>query len=197
MHEFSDSLAKSHTASDLPIWEEIYQKAFPSMLTMVDHRQDGEHQRAGIDRSVILENSKQILIDEKARFPSKNGFSYPDILLEHISNDQTNAPGWTCKPLRADYICYAITGLGQAYLLPVLQLQQAWKANSAEWIKKYGSIPSINNGYKTWNTPLMPNVLFSEIGKCLRIQFTACNQTTHNGDKYECTVQNQDWLGDW
>lgn len=70
----------------------------------------------GIDRSVILENSKQILIDEKARFPSKNGFSYPDILLEHISNDQTNAPGWTCKPLRADYICYAITGLGQAYL---------------------------------------------------------------------------------
>ena len=34
---------------------------------MVDHRDDGEHQRAGIDRSVILANSKQLLIDEKVR----------------------------------------------------------------------------------------------------------------------------------
>ena len=63
VHDFSDSLAASHRASDLSIWEEIYRKSFPDFLAMVDHRQDGEHQRAGIDRSVILENSKQILID--------------------------------------------------------------------------------------------------------------------------------------
>ena len=102
VHDFADSLAASHRASDLPIWEEIYRKSFPDFLAMVDHRQDGEHQRAGIDRSVILENSKQILIDEKIRWKP-----YPDIAVEYLSNDRTGAPGWACKPLRADYIAYA------------------------------------------------------------------------------------------
>ena len=101
VHDFSDSLAASHRASDLSIWEEIYRKSFPDFLAMVDHRQDGEHQRAGIDRSVMLENSKQILIDEKIRWKP-----YPDIAVEYLSNDRTGAPGWACKPLRADYIAY-------------------------------------------------------------------------------------------
>ena len=171
VHEFNDSLAKSNLASDMPIWAEIYKKAFPDMVAMVDHRQNGEHQKAGIDRSIIFENSKQILIDEKIRFPNKNGQSYSDILLEHISNDVKNLPGWVCKPLRADYICYAISGLGIAYLLPVIQLQQAWKNNSEEWIKQYGSKPASNKGYSTWNTPVMPSVLFAEISKCLRVEF--------------------------
>ena len=50
MHDFGESLRFSHSASDLPIWEEVYRQAFPSFAAMVDHRQDGEHQRAGIDR---------------------------------------------------------------------------------------------------------------------------------------------------
>ena len=45
VHDFAESLAASHRASDLPIWEEIYRKSFPEFLAMADHRQDGEHQR--------------------------------------------------------------------------------------------------------------------------------------------------------
>lgn len=167
-HDFSESLASSHKASDLPIWEEIYRKSFPGFLAMIDHRQDGEHQRAGIDRSVILENSKQILIDEKIRYRA-----YADIALEYMSNDRTGSPGWVCKPLRADYIAYAIGPLGICYLLPVLQLQKAWAAKGEEWKGTYFKVPAQNKTYTTLSVAVPVNVVFMEIGKALRIPFTA------------------------
>lgn len=168
VHDFADSLAASHRASDLPIWEEIYRKSFPDFLAMVDHRQDGEHQRAGIDRSVILENSKQILIDEKIRWKP-----YPDIAVEYLSNDRTGAPGWACKPLRADYIAYAIAPLGMCYLLPVIQLQQAWRHKGEIWKASCFIVRAPNRGYTTLSAAVPVHELFSEIGRALRVPFAA------------------------
>ena len=168
VHDFADSLAASHRASDLPIWDEIYRKSFPDFLAMVDHRQDGEHQRAGIDRSVILENSKQILIDEKIRWKP-----YPDIAVEYLSNDRTGAPGWVCKPLRADYIAYAIAPLGMCYLLPVIQLQQAWRRKGELWKASCFIVRAPNRGYTTLSAAVPVHELFSEIGRALRVPFAA------------------------
>jgi len=166
MNDFNECLKYSHQAEDLPIWKEIYSKAFPTMVTMINHRQDGDHQRQGIDRSVILSNSKQILIDEKVR--RRN---YKDIALEYISNDQRNTPGWVCKPLLSDYIAYAIPVAGQCYLLPVLQLQLAWTKHKADWMDKYKHCPAENPGYKTWSLAVPVPVLFAAIGAGLRITF--------------------------
>lgn len=175
VHDFQERLAFSHAAEDWPVWEEIYRKAFPSFSAMIDHRQDGEHQRAGIDRSVILSNSKQILVDEKARDPKsltpEDWKRYQDILLEYLSNDVTGAPGWVCKPLRADYIAYAVMCAGLCFLLPVPQLQLAWSNNSTEWIAQFGKKPARNPGYRTWSCPVPVNTLFPAIGKCLRVSF--------------------------
>lgn len=168
VHDFTESLAASHRASDLPIWEEIYRKSFQGFLAMVDHRQDGEHQRAGIDRSVILENSKQILIDEKIRWKP-----YPDIAVEFLSNDRTGAPGWACKPLRADYIAYAIAPLGMCYLLPVIQLQQAWRRKGELWKASCFIVRAPNRGYTTLSAAVPVHELFSEIGRALRVPFAA------------------------
>jgi len=168
VHDFKDSLAASHSASDLPIWEEIYRKSFPDFLAMADHRQDGEHQRAGIDRSVILENSKQILVDEKIRWKP-----YPDIAVEYLSNDRTGAPGWACKPLRADYIAYAIAPLGMCYMLPVIQLQQAWARKGAHWKQTCFIVKAPNRGYTTYSAAVPVHELFAEIGRALRIPFTS------------------------
>lgn len=165
-HDFNESLAASHKASDLPIWEQIYRRAFPGFLAMVDHRADGEHQRAGIDRSVILANSKQILIDEKIRYKP-----YTDILLEYVSIDRTGAPGWVCKPQRADYIAYAVAPLGVCYLLPVIQLQLAWMQKGDCWIASYGTRKSANNGYNTLNCPVPVKELYPVIGAALRVKF--------------------------
>ena len=172
MHDFAESLAASHSASDLPIWEEIYRASFLGFSTMVDHRQDGEHQRAGIDRSVILENSKQILIDEKVRWRNAiTGKVYDDIALEYWSNQERKVPGWVCKPLRADYIAYAIAPLGKCYLLPVMQLQLAWDRCGEYWIEQFHSVKAKNNGYTTVSVGVPVADVFREIGGALRARF--------------------------
>lgn len=167
VHNFQDSLAFSHSCDELSIWSEIYRKAFPSMVTMVNHRANGDHQKAGIDRSIILENSKQLLVDEKARrFTYRN-----DILLEYLSNDRTGALGWVEKPLLCDYIAYAFIYDGLAFLLPVPQMQTAWNINKTEWLRKYDYKSAPNAGYKTLSCPVPTDVLFKAIGAALRITF--------------------------
>ena len=134
-HDFKKSLEMSHAAEDMPFWLETYKKAFPTMIACVNHRQDGDHQRLGIDRSITLENSKQILIDEKVRFKP-----YNDILLEYLSDSARGTLGWVCKPLMCDYIAYAVAPLGVCYMLPVIQLQEAWSQRGEEWKKRYFNI---------------------------------------------------------
>ncbi|MFM7468585.1 MAG: hypothetical protein ACKO37_03690 [Vampirovibrionales bacterium] len=168
MHDFYQSLAKSHAAEDLPCWEEIYRNAFPSMVSFENHRYDMDRQRAGIDRTITLANGKQILVDEKARDRAYGN----DILLEYISNSRTSAPGWVCKPLLCDYIAVAYIRSGHAFMLPVLQLQQAWERNKQDWLACYQIPPAVNRGYKTYNVAVPTDELFRAIGSQLRVRFT-------------------------
>lgn len=165
---FDSDLTFSHAAEDMPCWREIYAAAFPTMSAMVNHRANGDHQRAGIDRSVILDNSKQVLIDEKARRIADTG----DIMLEFVSVSTTCAPGWVEKPLLCDYIAYAFLPSGRAYLLPVIQLQAAWRENADRWKAKYGRRVVYNKNYQTHCCPVPTDVLYPAIGKMLRAQFT-------------------------
>lgn len=182
-HDFEESLAFSHTASDLPFWREVYEKAFLGMVAMVDHRKDGDHQRAGIDRSVILENSKQILIDEKVRRRNqKTGIVYEDIALEYLSDEARRVPGWVCKPLLADYIAYAIAPLGRCYLLPVIQLQKAWVTHGKQWQGNcQHQIKALNesNGRKwvTVSIGVPVSEVFKAIGEGLRVHFAPYDDT--------------------
>ena len=174
-HDFAASLAASHAASDWPGWEALYRDAFPTFAAMIDHRADGEHQRAGIDRSVILRNSKQILIDEKVRGTNKRtGKAYDDILLETVSvrrNGRDESDGWVRKAIRADYIAYLIGPLGRAWLLPVIQLQSAWAQRGEEWTRRYGERRAPNLGYETISVPVPEAELLPAIGSCLRARF--------------------------
>jgi len=179
-HDFNECLEQSHAASDMPFWEQTYKEAFPDMVCMVDHRQDGDHQRQGIDRSITRVNGKQILIDEKVRFRNKaTGKVYDDIALEYLSSTKTGALGWVCKSILSDYIAYAIAPLGKCYLLPVLQLQSAWLKNRQQWQLNadnneagFRIITAANRGYSTMSLVLPVNSLFKAIGNCLRVNFT-------------------------
>jgi len=178
MNDFHKDKAFSHACEDLPCWREIYKAAFPTMSAMVDHRQDGQHQRAGIDRTVVLANGKSITIDEKARRDD-----YGDIALEYISNNNTGSPGWVEKHLLCDYIAYAILPTGRAYLLPVIQLQSAWARKKDEWLKiandeskpwkdrRIKPCTAKNRGYKTLSLAVPVADLFGEIGAALRVRF--------------------------
>ncbi len=166
MNNFHEDLQFSHSAEDSEIWGTIYAKAFPGLQTFTNARQDGELQRHGIDRTLVLKSGKAIYVDEKVRRKD-----YGDILIEFVSNDKKNSPGWCEKPLFCDYIAYAILPIKTCYVLPVEPLQTAWGKNKVEWLKKYGVKPSKNTGYKTLNCPLPVNVLFKAIGATLRIRF--------------------------
>lgn len=167
MNDFKTDLKFSHSCEDDSCWEEIYSRAFPHLSTMVNHRQDGDHQRLGIDRTLVMENSKVVTVDEKAR-----RIEYPgDILLEYISNDRTGAPGWAEKPLLCDYIAVAYIPSRKCFLLPVIQLQSAWAANKADWITRYKIPPARNAGYNTLNCAVPEKTLFSAIGSTLRINW--------------------------
>lgn len=176
MHDFRDSLAKSHAAEDLPLWREVYEKAFPFFQEMLNHRMDGEHQRAGVDRSIILYNSKQILIDEKVRFKNeKTGKVYTDILLEYLSDVQRKQPGWVCKPLRCDYIAYAIAPIGKCYLMPVPALQTAWAKYGSKWIEDFPICDAHNTTWTTRSVAVPVAALFPALGEMLRVNFTPTN----------------------
>ena len=166
LHDFNESLKKSHAAEDSPVWEEVYRKAFPDFATMTNHRDNGYWQKAGIDRSVTLNTSKQILIDEKVRYKS-----YGDIALEYESNDKFHSPGWVCKPLQADYIAYLIAPQGVCHMLPVIQLQSAWNQYGALWMKEFQLIKAENRGYNTLSVCVPIPTLYQAIGACLRVKF--------------------------
>lgn len=169
---FKDDLAFSHSFENNPIWNEIYLKAFPTMVEKISYKQDGFWQREGIDRGIVLSNTKQIFIDEKVRGRNKKtGIVYNDIALEYLSSKEHNKPGWVCKPLRADYIAYLIAPLGRCYMIPVIQLQSAWEKYAIEWIKKYPKIYASNIGYTTISVGIPAEILFKSLGEQLRINF--------------------------
>jgi hypothetical protein len=166
MNNFRDDLAFSHSAEGLKIWNEIYDSAFPNYLSMNNQRENGQLQHAGIDRTIILNSGKAIYIDEKVR-----RVDYGDILLEYVSNDQKNTKGWAEKPLFCDYIAYAILPSGRCFLLPVPQLQKAWKENKDNWLKAYGTKKADNHFYNTLNCPIPTDVLLHSIHSCFEICF--------------------------
>ena len=167
---FKDDLAYSHTEADKEYWLKIYRKAFPTLESIEDNREDGPTQRGGIDKTVILKNGKRIGIDEKIRRIANTG----DIMLEYQSSP--GSPGWAEKPLLCDYIVYIFLPSGLAHYLPVIQLQSVWQKNKEVWLNKYSTRSAKNEGYSTLNCPVPTNILYQAIQSEFTIQFGESKQ---------------------
>lgn len=183
-HDFHSSLERSRECDAVLDREAIYRSVFPDVVGITVHSEDGAPQRGGVDVSLVLASSSQLLVDEKIRH--KN---FGDIALEYCSNDQRGTPGWVIKPLIADYIAYIILPAGQVYMLPVPQLQAAWKKNAGAWFERFTGISADNGSYKTLSLPIPPIVLFPAIGSELRGTFEISAPATPepprvNGEAY-------------
>lgn len=166
IHDFQEQLEFSHNAENLDLWEKIYNQAFPDLVSFSSLREDGYWQRQGVDRVVILSNGDPIYIDEKVR--RKN---YGDILLEYLSDVDREAPGWVCKPLKANYIAYAVLENRKCYMMPVIELQKAWKRKKTIWLSNYESKNALNKGWTTRSVPVPIPELYKEIVKCFIVRF--------------------------
>ena len=168
VHDFKASLARSHAYADAPWWLEVYQQAFPSMIGCHDVRKDGWHQRAGIDRVIVLASSKQILVDEKVRERD-----WPDVLLEVWSDLAAGQRGWVAKDLACDFIAYAFAPSRRCLLLPFHMLRSAWATNRREWVSRYGYKDADNGHYTTRNVPVPEAVLMQALTGAMVIRWSA------------------------
>lgn len=166
VHCFNESLIKSNSQVDNPIWERIYRSAFPTFETMVSVREDGWAQRGGVDRQIILKSGKVISVDEKVR-----GKDYGDILLEYWSDEGRKTKGWVAKDLACDYIAYAIIPSSRCYLLPFPTLRRAWFENRIEWVRNHREVRAENMGYVTVSVAVPVNTLMDSIKNSMLINF--------------------------
>jgi hypothetical protein len=164
-HDFRERLAYSEEASGDEFWEAVYRKAFPDMIAQIPCIGDNQAQRLGIDRFVTLSSGRVLRIDEKKRMKV-----YPDILLEVVSVDRTNAPGWIEKDLQIDYLAYAFMPTKTVYLFDWLMLRRAWLHKGTEWRAKYGEKAAQNDGYRTISVPVPIEELRRAVGTAAVIQ---------------------------
>ncbi|WP_374407439.1 hypothetical protein [Pelagerythrobacter sp.] len=162
VHSFAQSLALSESFTDAPWWQELYRRAFPTMVSAVSVRQDGWAQRGGIDRVITLACGRVFTVDEKVRTND-----WPDILLERWSDEQRAKPGWIQKPLACDFIAYAFAPSRRCYLLPVAPLQRAWRMNGRHWIEQFGERRAQNVGYRSNNVPVPIQTLMDAVAAAM------------------------------
>lgn len=168
VHDFHESLAKSHAQADAGWWLDVYRKAFPNLETMMCVRNDGWAQRGGIDRVLTLSSARTVRIDEKVREKD-----WPDILLEYWSDVDRRIPGWCAKELACDYIAYAFVPSQVCYLIPFLELRRAWQQNGKKWVSQYGYRDAKNKGYVTRSCPVPTEVLFDALKAAMRVEWAA------------------------
>lgn len=148
-HDFAASLALSRSFSDAPWWPELYNRAFPTLVSAVSVHDDGWAQRGGIDRVLTLACGRVYTVDEKVRT-----HDWPDILLEQWSDEERRSPGWVQKPLACDFIAYAFAPSRRCYLLPVNLLQRAWRLHGRTWLNCHGQRRAQNRGYVSTSVPV-------------------------------------------
>lgn len=166
VHDFQESLAKSHAQADAPWWTEVYRLAFPDLASAVCVREDGWAQRGGIDRVLTLQSGKTLTVDEKVRDED-----WPDILLEYWSDEARQIRGWVAKPLACDFIAYAFIPSQTCYLLPFQTLRQAWRINHKLWVSQYKRVEAKNPNYTTVSVAVPTKVLMEALGDAMKIQW--------------------------
>jgi hypothetical protein len=166
VHNFNESLARSHSYADAPWWEDVYRQAFPGFASMVSVREDGWAQRGGIDRSITLKSGKTLWVDEKVREKE-----WADVLLERWSDSRNRVPGWIQKDLACDYIAYAFAPLQKCYLLPFQPLRRAWILNGRQWCEEYKEVRADNGRYVTVSVAIPTDILFAALNGAMVVNW--------------------------
>lgn len=162
VHSFSTSLAKSMDPKITAALDRIYRHEFGQTIGI--HRYDGRSardlsvQRLGIDLAILLPDGQTLItVEEKIRFRK-----FDDILVEIISNDRTQKPGWAFT-FQADYLMYYRTPLPKHY---GLYNRDPFKRTVAEniktWKNRYQIITAKNEGYNTISVAI-PIPVFDEV----------------------------------
>ncbi len=167
VHNFAESLARSHSYADAPWWFEVYRNAFPNLASAVCVRNDGWAQRGGIDRVLTLSSGKTLSVDEKVREKD-----WSDFALEYWSDEARKVPGWVAKDLACDFIAYAFVPSRTCYLLPFSTLRSAWRKHCKDWVSRYDRVEAVNQGYRTVSVAVPRGVLLASLTDAMTVSWT-------------------------
>lgn len=177
-HDFSESLAYSHAQADAPWWRQVYQTAFPDIVSAECVRRDGWAQRGGIDRVIVRACGKTHYVDEKVRKRDSQ-----DILLEYLSDQARRRPGWVEKDLACDFIAYAFVPSQRCFLLPFETLRRAWRMNGSLWIclglaesDGFKCVAAHNKGWVTRSVAVPIPTLFHALNDAMLIRWRHCGE---------------------
>jgi len=135
--DFSADLADSHGEGGEPEWCAAYDRLWPGAKTR-DMRQDGPHQRQGIDRILYLPDGNRVTIDEKIR-----RHDFGDYLLElwdKFTAWEDRRPGWLTDPeKRCTHLAYLVLPTRTCTLLPLNETRRAWAQFGPEWRRAAGT----------------------------------------------------------
>lgn len=143
-NDFNKQNNKSHSAEVTEFWLAVYMQYFSNMVCWMSPTQKCKAQFAGIDRVILLDNSRTVFIDEKIREKE-----WGDILFEYVSNNKTMSKGWMDKDLTIDYLAYGFLDTEKAYIFDWRVLKRIWRFYKNKWIAQYPKIEAKNKGYTT------------------------------------------------
>lgn len=133
LHSFERELAASSSATLRARLDGVYRQLFPAAAVVaVIHDDSGVFQTSGRDVRIQLRAPRGMpfsaslveTLEEKIR--SEEASTYPDILIEYLSNEEHGTLGWVYTS-RADWLAYVRQPLGEldVLILPMQQLR-AW-----------------------------------------------------------------------
>ena len=113
--------------------------------------EDKKKQKQGVDKTILLKNGKRILIEEKFREPRYWENRKTDILLEYISIDNKNIPGWVYTS-KSDFlvVLYKNKNINDSelYVFPFKPIRQWVKLHHDEFMA-CRDIVAPNTNWKT------------------------------------------------
>lgn len=163
MWNFKERLGQSQRADITTRLDRYYLARF--QCVRVERRDDDlSFQRAGNDLVLHFADGTDQTVEEKIRFRTRpDGTDYPDVLLETISNDVTQTPGWAIKPFAADWLCYYRVHSDITLLFPGDAVRAAVRLHIEEWKQRYREKPAQNVGYRTWNVAVPDSVFLAAV----------------------------------
>lgn len=168
VNDFKKDLKFSDDDSNNPAWDIIRNELFPGWKIETIPSGVNGIQKSGVDEILSL-GSKTIWIDRKVRRKRHDDRIYNDVLIETVSNDNTQSPGWAVKESsKTDIILYynQMTEKCLCFNLPALR---KYYHSNPDIFKNKHIFSARNNGYKTLNVSMTIDELSKIPGIDLRI----------------------------
>lgn len=158
---FRDQLNESYDEKMNELTNNLYRRIFKNIKTIDVHNTKSDNsnvikknkqlQKQGIDKTIHLRDGKKIFIEEKFRTYAYWDHRKRDILLEYMSIDNKNIPGWVYTS-KSDYLVIVFQNLeiedSEVYIFPFKPIKKWVRENKQKFMSYLDlSAPNI-----TWNT---------------------------------------------